>query len=58
MEVQCCVCKKIRTSGKWVIRPRSGVIASETSHGYCPDCAEAASAEIRARRLALQTQIL
>ena len=58
MEVQCCVCKRIRTTDKWVFRPRVGVVASEISHGYCPDCAEATFAKIRARRLALQTQIL
>ena len=48
MKVQCCVCRKVRTDGKW--ETVHGPIAGEEpiSHGYCPVCADAAFAELRA----------
>ena len=51
MVVQCCVCKKVRRqSGEWAaFAPPT---PSETSHGYCPRCAEIALAEIRRRHQA------
>ncbi len=49
MVIQCCVCKKVRVKGYWRDVPvRHG--KAPVSHGYCPRCAEAAFAEIRALR--------
>ncbi len=46
MVVQCCVCQKIRLNGTWLDRelPCS---PEDVSHGYCPECAAEAFAEIR-----------
>jgi len=44
MDVQCCVCKKIRVEGRWV---ESDAAPREVSHGYCPVCADDAFREVR-----------
>lgn len=49
MVIQCCVCKKVRVQGYWRDVPLQH-IEDQVSHGYCPRCAEAAFAEIRAIR--------
>ena len=47
MYVQCCVCKRVRENNVWVL-PESGEnLQTNASHGYCPECAEAAFEEIR-----------
>ncbi len=47
MYVQCCVCKRVREDDAWVL-PESGEnLQTNASHGYCPECAEAAFREIR-----------
>jgi hypothetical protein len=58
MVVQCCVCKKVRQqSGIWIRTNLSAEAARETSHGYCPRCAETAFSEIRLRVQARQQQL-
>ena len=47
MEVQCCVCKRIRVDGLWVQRDQTLPHTKETSHGYCPSCADDAFREVR-----------
>ena len=47
MEVQCCVCKKIRVEGRWTVIDTHAPRAAETSHGYCPSCADDAFREVR-----------
>jgi hypothetical protein len=48
MKVQCCVCKKVRTEGSWETVPGPFTGGEPISHGYCPVCADAAFAELRA----------
>ena len=48
MKVQCCVCHKSRIGGVWVATNPSHNSDESISHGYCPSCAEAAFAELRA----------
>ena len=50
MEVQCCVCKKIRNGDRWVSVQKKDLPSRSISHGYCPKCADAAFAEIRNTR--------
>lgn len=48
MQVQCCVCKKVRAGSQWVT-PAAGSLKREpVSHGYCPACAAKAFAELDA----------
>lgn len=47
MEVQCCVCKKIRVDGLWIETDTTQPRPRETSHGYCPICADDAFREVR-----------
>jgi uncharacterized protein YlaI len=47
MLVQCCVCEKIRQGGQWAAVPEEKLRDEEISHGYCPECAEAAFAELQ-----------
>ena len=48
MNVQCCVCEKIRHEGTWVLPESIGtVLQGPVSHGYCPECLEKAMEEIR-----------
>jgi len=61
MMVQCCVCRKIRRPEGWVDPPVQPNLLKEASHGYCPDCAKQAYAEVEAARaamdiLAMETQ--
>lgn len=48
MVVQCCVCKSIRENGAWHKPSRIERLLRGASHGYCPECASLAYAEIRA----------
>ncbi|MBX7258849.1 MAG: hypothetical protein K1Y02_20975 [Candidatus Hydrogenedentes bacterium] len=48
MKVQCCVCHKTRIGGVWVATATTPATDESISHGYCPPCAEAAFAELRA----------
>jgi hypothetical protein len=46
MIVQCCVCKKFRQDGTWT-NPNNLVADGQSiSHGYCPECAENAFAQL------------
>lgn len=47
MEVQCCVCKKVRVDGQWMSPDLTPPVPNETSHGYCPVCADDAFREVR-----------
>lgn len=44
MTVQCCKCKKVKSSRGWA-RP-AGVLDGDVSHTYCPVCFKQARAEI------------
>ena len=46
MIVQCCVCKKVRTNGSWTEPGERTEDAMSVSHGYCPECAAHAFAQI------------
>ncbi|MBI1319155.1 MAG: hypothetical protein GC168_09425 [Candidatus Hydrogenedens sp.] len=45
MQVQCCVCKRVRTETGWEAKVAESAVCS---HSYCPQCAEEAFADIRA----------
>ncbi len=45
IEIQCCVCKRVRAGDKWV-KPRRGFSTRNRTHGYCPECAKAAFEQI------------
>lgn len=47
MVVQCCVCKKIRIDGVWMLTESNAARFDEVSHGYCPSCADDAFREVR-----------
>lgn len=47
MDVQCCVCKKLRHGSRWVPVADSQLDYDGISHGYCPKCAAKAFEEIR-----------
>lgn len=47
MDVQCCVCKKVRLEERWVVLDALVPHDVETSHGYCPGCAGDAFQEVR-----------
>lgn len=50
MEVQCCVCKRIRKDDHWVRPARTEAVnAAAMSHGYCPRCASKVLEDIRAQ---------
>jgi hypothetical protein len=49
MQVQCCVCKKLRVGRSWV-KPSEDVSQHDLSHGYCPACLDKARKEIQALR--------
>ncbi len=36
--IQCCVCLKVRKSGKWVKVRRPYEAMEHASHTYCPEC--------------------
>jgi hypothetical protein len=36
MNVQCCVCAKVRDGGEWI--HRGAPLAGEVTHTYCPQC--------------------
>lgn len=42
IQVQCCVCSRIRQGIRWVANVRPS--QQETSHSYCPTCLVAAMA--------------
>jgi len=44
MEIQCCVCWKVRTGSTWTAVDHPELVAVHASHGYCPTCASAAFA--------------
>jgi len=50
MIVKCCVCHKVRENEAWRSAEPAELTDQSVSHGYCPDCAEAAFREIRAMR--------
>ena len=53
MIVQCCVCEKVREDDRWFVLGKP-VDREETqvSHGYCPECADAAFGELYRRAIA------
>ena len=48
MKVQCCVCKKVREGGQWDYPAQALPSELEVSHGYCPECAAEAFAQLTA----------
>lgn len=48
MIVQCCVCKKTRDNGKWAYPDAPIMDEHSVSHGYCPECAAQAFAQLAA----------
>jgi hypothetical protein len=46
MDIQCCVCKKVKHGDAWHTVAHPEVVAAHASHGYCPVCAADAFAEI------------
>lgn len=40
MRTICCLCKRVKGENGWV--QVDGLVASRLSHGYCPECYEAA----------------
>jgi len=49
MIVQCCVCKKVRDDGKWTRLDDAPIPdTNDVSHGYCPECAANAFAQLAA----------
>ena len=54
MVIQCCVCRRVRDGGQWTSQSLR-VFQEEVSHGYCPECAEKAFADIRKMRSASLT---
>jgi hypothetical protein len=57
VRVACCVCHRERTDdGRWTAPPSPREQAAlPLSHGYCPTCADALRAEIRAYAAGLAT---
>ena len=49
MQVQCCVCKRVRKEGRWERLKRREALQGEVSHGYCPRCASKVLEELRAQ---------
>jgi hypothetical protein len=49
MEVQCCVCSKVRQDQAWVDPDSINLNSSDVSHGYCPTCVAEVLAEVRRR---------
>ncbi|MGI6459254.1 MAG: hypothetical protein ACOX5J_04030 [Candidatus Hydrogenedentales bacterium] len=47
MQVQCCVCKRIRLEDRW--HSAEGALSPlvRISYGYCPECAAEAVAKLR-----------
>jgi len=50
MIIQCCACLRVRDNGNWERLEKPRVLEENTSHGYCPSCAQAAFAEIKAQQ--------
>ena len=46
IEIRCCLCKKMKINGKWVIAKPQGEIVSDS---YCPDCFKAEMLKIKNR---------
>jgi len=46
MIVQCCVCKKVRENGLWTFTDQVALDRQNVSHGYCPQCAANAFAQL------------
>ena len=44
--VQCCMCQRIQSDGRWVRPPINASNATRYSHGYCPACFSMAMAEL------------
>ena len=55
LEVQCCVCRRLRREDDWVVVANPDAYAAAASHGYCPECAQQAFEEIRKARNAGKT---
>ncbi len=36
MNIQCCVCKRVKENGQW--QHATGTAHSHYSHSYCPEC--------------------
>jgi hypothetical protein len=49
MQVQCCVCKRVRKEDRWVRANRAEALNPSVSHGYCPRCASKVLEDIRAQ---------
>lgn len=49
MQVQCCVCKRVRREGHWVRLKRAETLRDNVSHGYCPRCASKVLEDIRSQ---------
>lgn len=50
MQVQCCVCKRVKKKeGRWERVKHPENVGSNASHGYCPRCAAKALEEVRAQ---------
>jgi len=47
MRSVCCVCRKIKTAAGWTGERAQGITHPD-SHGYCPACAAAVVARLRA----------
>jgi hypothetical protein len=47
MQVQCCVCQRVRTPEGWTEPESPKALREHVSHGYCPRCAAKALEEIR-----------
>ena len=48
MEVQCCVCHKVRKGETWGSGDHYDIPHQDVSHGYCPKCEAKAKAELQA----------
>jgi hypothetical protein len=49
IQVQCCICHRLRVNGSWVNVPEPPEDAHNLSHTYCPDCARRTFPELWSR---------
>lgn len=56
MTTQCCVCGKIRQEGQWAVPAPDSLDKGDITHGYCPECAAQAMAEVQ-RYLSGETEL-
>ena len=45
MVIQCCACKRVRQENRWIEVNEPERVSQHASHGYCPPCADKATAE-------------